>query len=221
MTEAIEVNRYIDHAVLKPDMTPADAEKHIVSGLEYHVRTVCVRPCDIPLAVRLCAGTDTDVSCVLAFPHGCALSASKVEEARRYVDLGAKEIDMVANIGFERAGLWAQFGADVHGVVEVAHAADVLVKVILETSYLTVEQAAAATEAAAAAQADFVKTSTGFASAGATEEMVKAMVAASKGRIAVKASGGIRTREQALRFIELGATRLGVGSTTTPVLCAC
>ena len=220
MAEDIQINRYIDHAVLKPDMTPADAEAQMRVGLDYHVRTICVRPCDIPLAVKLCSGTDTDVSCVLAFPHGCALSASKADEAKRYVELGAKEIDMVANIGWIRAGLWAQVTSDIYGVVNVAHAANVLVKVILETSYLTPEQAAGATEAAIAAKADFVKTSTGFASAGATEEMVKAMVAASKGRIAVKASGGIRTREQALRFIELGATRLGVGSTSTPVLCA-
>lgn len=220
MTGEIALNRYIDHAVLKPDMTPADAERHIASGIEFRVRTVCVRPCDIPLAARLCAGTDTAVSCVLSFPHGCALSAGKADEARRYVDLGAKEIDMVANIGYERAGLWELFADDVRGVVEAAHPAGVLVKVILETSCLTVDQAAAATEAAVSAQADFVKTSTGFASAGATEEMVEAMVAAAKGRIAVKASGGIRTREQALRFIEIGASRLGVGSTTTPVLCA-
>lgn len=220
MAEDIQINRYIDHAVLKPDMTPADAEAQMRVGLDYHVRTICVRPCDIPLAVKFCSGTDTDVSCVLAFPHGCALSASKADEAKRYVELGAKEIDMVANIGWIRAGLWAQVTSDIYGVVNVAHAANVLVKVILETSYLTPEQAAGATEAAIAAKADFVKTSTGFASAGATEEMVKAMVAASKGRIAVKASGGIRTREQALRFIELGATRLGVGSTSTPVLCA-
>ena len=215
----IALNRFIDHAILKPDMTPADAEAQMRLGLRYHVRTVCVRPCDIALAKKVCAGTDTGVSCVLSFPHGCALPAGKADEARRYVDLGVEEIDMVCNIGLARAGLWEPFADDIRAVTGVARPAGVGVKVILETCFLTPEQAAAATEAAIAAQADFVKTSTGFASGGATEEMVSAMVAAAKGRIAVKASGGIRTREQALRFLELGATRLGVGGTTTPVLC--
>lgn len=219
MDSSIQVNRYIDHAVLKPDMTPAEAEEHIRAGIGLAVRTVCVRPCDIPLAVRLCKGTETGVSCVLAFPHGCALSADKAADAARYAALGVDEIDMVCNIGWARAGLWDAFSEDVAGVVEAAHPAGVIVKVILETAYLTAGQAAEATEASIAAKADFVKTSTGFASAGATEEMVRTMVEAAKGRIAVKASGGIRTREQAERFIALGAARLGVGSTSSAALC--
>ncbi|MGI6494825.1 MAG: deoxyribose-phosphate aldolase [Kiritimatiellia bacterium] len=215
----VPVNRTIDHALLKPDMTPSDARAQIELGLRYHVRTVCVRPCDIPLALDLCRGSDTGVSCVLAFPHGGILSASKGDEARRYVDLGAHEIDMVANIGWIRAGLWEQVADDIRAVTSVARPAGVLVKVILETCLLAPEQAAKATEAAIRAQADFVKTSTGFAASGASEEMVGTLVEAAGGRIGVKASGGIRTREQALRYLELGATRLGVGGTSTPVLC--
>ncbi len=213
------IARYLDHAVLKPETTRAEALDQMRLGIDYQVRTLCVRPADIPLAVELCRGTQTEVSCVLAFPHGDALSASKADEARRYVDLGVAEIDMVVNYGFIRSVLWPELEADIRAVTAVAAPAGVKVKTIFETCFLTLAEVARATETAIAARADFVKTSTGFAGGGATEEAVKVMLDTAAGRIGVKPSGGIRDRQQAERYIAMGAARLGVGSTSTAAIC--
>ena len=214
-----DINRYLDHAVLKPDMTRAEALAEMRIGVEYKVRTICVRPADIPLAVELCKGTETEVSCVLAFPHGTALNTSKADEAKRYVEMGVAEIDMVVNYGFIRSGLWAELEADIRAVTDVARPAGVKVKTIFETATLTLDEVARATEVAIAAQADFVKTSTGFGGEGATEDGVRTMLATAAGRIEVKPSGGIRDRERAEMFIAMGATRLGVGASSTPGIC--
>lgn len=213
------IERYLDHAVLKPEMTRGAAVEQIRLGLCYNVRTVCVRPADILLAVDMCKGTQTGVSCVLAFPHGDAMSESKAEEARRHVSLGVDEIDMVVNYGFIRSGLWTELAADIMAVTDVARPFGVKVKTILEISALTLDEVARATEVAIASKADFVKTSTGFASGGATEEAVRVMLHTAGGRCGVKASGGIRDRERAEMFIAMGATRLGVGSTATAAIC--
>ncbi len=213
------IARYLDHAVLKPSFTRADAEREIRVGLEHNVRTVCVRPCDLELTVALCRNTNTLPGAVLAFPHGTHLPASKADEARRYVELGAREIDMVANYAFIRSELWDAVLEDLQAVTAVTRPAGVKLKVILETSELELPHVARATELALAAGADWVKTSTGFASGGATVEAVQTMLAAANGRIEVKASGGIRDLATAERFLAMGCTRLGVGSTTTPVLC--
>lgn len=213
------IERYLDHAVLKPEMSRAEALAEMQVGVNYRVRTICVRPADIPLAMASCEGTETGVCCVLAFPHGDALSASKADEAKRYVDLGVAEIDMVVNYGFIRSGLWSELEADIRAVTNVARPAGVLVKTIFETSTLSLEEVARATQAAIAAEADFVKTSTGFGGGGASEEAVRVMLDTAAGRIAVKPSGGIRDRARAEMFIAMGATRLGVGSTSTPAIC--
>ncbi len=213
------IERYLDHAVLKPDMPPEEALEQMKLGIDYNVRTICVRPTDIPVAIELCKDTQTEVSCVLAFPHGHALSQSKADEAKRYVDLGVSEIDMVVNYGLIRGGLWDEVQADIQAVTDVAIPANVKVKTIFETATLTLPEIARATEAAVAAKADFVKTSTGFGGEGATEEAVKTMLDIAASRIEVKPSGGIRDRQRAEMFIAMGATRLGVGSTSTPVIC--
>ncbi len=214
----LPICRYVDHAVLKPGYTRAEATSEIEVGLEHHVRTICVRPCDLALAVDLCEGTDTDPGVVLAFPHGCHLPASKAAEAREYVERGAREIDMVVNYGLIRSGEWSLVAEDIRAVTRVTRPAGIPLKVILETSELTLEQVAKATGIAIEAEADFVKTSTGFASGGATVEAVRTMLDTAAGRIRVKASGGIRDLATARRYIEMGCARLGVGSTTTPVL---
>lgn len=213
------IHRTLDHAVLKPEMTQAEAEAQIRLGLEYAVRTVCVRPCDLALAQRLCAGTTTDVCVVLGFPHGCGLSAAKAAEARLYREAGVAEVDMVANYGWIRSGAWDAVEADIRAVHEVLAPAGIPLKVIFETAFLSDEQIRQATELCATIGVAFVKTSTGFNGGGATEEAVRAMLETARGRVQVKPSGGIRTREQAQHFLEMGATRLGVGSATTPVLC--
>lgn len=211
--------RTIDHAVLKPERTQDDARREMQLGVHYNVRTICVRPADIELATSIAAGTDTAVSCVLAFPHGDILPASKSDEARRYMELGVAEIDMVVNYGLIRSGRWDRVEEDIRAVTSIARPAGVLVKTIFETCFLTEEQIVRATEAAVAAKADFVKTSTGFGEGGATVEAVRTMLNTAAGRIGVKASGGIRDRPTAEMYIAMGVARLGVGSTTTPVLC--
>jgi len=201
-------------------MTRVEAIDAIRLGLEYDVCTVCVRPCDIELAAAMCRGTSTDVSCVLAFPHGCTSSAVKSDEARRYMAAGAREIDMVVNFGFVRSGMWDAVVADIAAVTDVATPAGVVIKVILETSYLTLDQIRHATECAIEADANFVKTSTGFGGGGATVEAVQAMLDVAQGRIQVKPSGGIRDRARAEMFIAMGATRIGNGYNSTPAICA-
>jgi deoxyribose-phosphate aldolase len=214
-----DINRYLDHAVLKPELSRQDAIEAIQLGINYKVRTVCVRPCDIELAVKMCRGTDSEVSCVLSFPHGCTCSAVKADEARHYIEAGTNEIDMVVNFGFVRSAMWDDVVADIRAVTDVAKPAGILVKVIFETAYLTLDEIARTVECAVEAGADFVKTSTGFANEGATEEKVRAMLVAARGRIAVKASGGIRDRARAELFVKMGAKRLGNGYTSTVAIC--
>jgi len=213
------MNQYLDHAVLVPQMTRDEAVASIQLGIDYQVKTVCVRPCDIDLAVAMCRGTQTSVSCVLGFPHGTTCRESKAAEAALYCEKGVAEIDMVANYGWIRSGLWDEARSDIKAVVDVAHEHHVLVKVIFETSQLTLEQVAKATEISIEAGADFVKTSTGFNGEGASEEMVACMLKTAHGRIKVKPSGGIRDAARAKLFIEMGAERLGVNGSSTPAIC--
>jgi deoxyribose-phosphate aldolase len=212
------IARYIDHSILKPEMTQEESKKAILEGVAFSTRTVCVRPCDIELAVSLCKGTKTDVCCVLAFPHGCVPTEVKAFEASNYVSKGLNEIDMVVNFGYIRSGLWDLVLKDIRAVSDVTKKAGVLLKVIFETCTLTLEEIRRTTEICIEAGADFVKTSTGFHNQGATQEAIKAMLEASRGRIRVKASGGIRDFETAKQYIDMGVERLGVGSSTTPVL---
>lgn len=214
-----ELNWYLDAAVLKPEMTREEAEGEIRRSVALGVRTVCVRPCDIALAREICAGKETGVCVVLGFPHGSQLTASKADEARRYVDAGVDEIDMVANYGWARSGLWDLVRDDIAAVVEVCKPAGVPLKVIFETAQLEPEVIAPLVEACVAAGADFVKTSTGFNGAGASDEAVAAMVAAAGGRILIKPSGGIRDRERALALLAMGTHRLGVGSSSCEAIC--
>ncbi len=213
------INRFIDHAILAPELTRDEAASAIELGLRYRVRTVCVRPCDIAQALRLCQGSDTGVGTVLAFPYGTSLGASKADEARRHIDLGAAEIDMVLNYSLLRSGLEQAALEDIQAVSAVTVPAGVVLKVILEVSALSDRQIARGTELAVQAGAQFVKTSTGFGPSGASEQAVGTMVSAAAGRIGVKASGGIRDRAAAQKFIDLGCERIGVGYKTTPVIC--
>lgn len=213
------INRYLDHAVLKPELTEAEAVEAIELGLAYKVRTVCVRPCDLDLAVGLCRGSETGVCTVLGFPHGHALSAIKAAEAQAYVAKGVAEIDMVANYGWIRSGAWDRVTADIKAVAEVTKPAGVVLKVILETGVLGLPEVARSTAGAIEAGADFVKTSTGFNGGGATEEAVAEMLKAAAGRIRVKASGGIRDAARARAFLAMGCERLGVNYASVPAIC--
>ncbi|MCL2710190.1 MAG: deoxyribose-phosphate aldolase [Planctomycetaceae bacterium] len=215
----LPINCYIDHSVLVPQMPREEAVASIQLGIDYQVRTVCVRPCDIDLAVQMCRGTQTEVCCGLSFPHGTNCSETKRAEALLYCQKGVAEIDMVANYGWIRSGMWDEVRADVKAVVDVAHAHKVLVKVIFETSQLTLEQVSKMTEICIEASADFVKTATGFNGEGATEAVVECMLKTANGRIQVKPSGGIRDAARAKMFVDMGAHRLGVNGTSTPAVC--
>lgn len=215
----MKIARYLDAAILKPEMTPEQAEAAIRECIAYGAYTVCVRGCDIPLAKRLCEGTETKVSCVLDFPYGYGGTAAKRETARLYSEMGVAEIDMVMNYGAARGGSWEVVEEEIRGVVEEAHAKGVGVKVIFETSQLDDAQIRRATEASIAAGADFVKTSTGFNGGGATVEAVRAMLETAQGRIKVKPSGGIRNYETAKMYVDMGVDRLGVGYTSCKPIC--
>lgn len=214
------VNRYLDAAVLYPELERSEADEAIKKVIDLACRTVCVRPCDIDRAVDLCRGTATDVCVVLNFPHGCGLSEVKAFEAQTYIQRGVEEIDMVANYGLIRSGEWGLVEADIRAVAAVTRPHDVVLKVILETSALTRDQISQAVASAAAAQADYVKTSTGFADGGASVDAVQTMLDAARGSIKVKASGGIRDYSRARAYIDMGVSRLGVGYGAVEAICS-
>ena len=213
------ISRYLDAAVLYPELERDGARRAIESVIGYNCRTVCIRPCDLDIAVELCAGTATDVCVVLGFPHGCGLSRVKTLEAEAYMAGGAAEIDMVVNYGFIRSAAWNLVEDDIRAVTRVTRPGNIVTKVILETSELAPEQIAMATRCAIEAEADYVKTSTGFASGGASVEAVQTMLDAARGRIKVKASGGIRDFGQAQAYIAMGVERLGAGYPSLAAIC--
>ena len=216
----MKIARYIDHAVLNPAMTPEEVRAAIQLGIDNDVYSVCVQPRDIETALAMCKGTNTLVSCVLDFPHGCGGAAAKRAAARLYAEMGVQEIDMVMNYGAAKGGDWAAVREEIFGVVEEAHARGVLVKVIFETCELSEDCIRQGVDVCVDVGADFVKTSTGFAAKGATPDAVMTMVSQAAGRVRVKASGGIRTLEDARAYVEMGAERLGVGFSTVPKLVA-
>lgn len=212
--------RTLDAAVLAPEMTRSDAEKAIETCVEIDAYSVCVRPCDLQLAQTICAGSTTNVCVVLGFPHGVQLTASKVDEARRYVEMGVGEIDMVANYGWVRSGLWTEVEVDIAAVSAVMKAAGIPLKVIFETSTLNAEEIRKLVEICIRVGTDFVKTSTGFNGEGAQEQDVRLMLETADGRIKVKASGGIRDAQRAQRFLDMGVTRLGVNWSSSAAICS-
>lgn len=215
----MKIARYFDAAILKPDMTPEQVADAIKEAISFDSYTVCVRGCDIDLAVKMTEGTNTKVSCVLDFPYGYGGLEAKRADARAYAAKGVVDIDMVMNYGAARGGAWDVVEAEIKVVVEEAHAKGVNVKVIFETSQLTVEQIKKATEVSIAAGADFVKTSTGFNGSGASVEAVQAMLETAKGRCKVKPSGGIRNYETAKMYVDMGVDRLGIGFSSCKAIC--
>lgn len=208
-----EVAAAIDHAVLKPNFTDADVRKHAAMCIARGVKSMCVRPCDVALAADCLAGSNVLVSVVIGFPHGHHRPEVKAREAELAVRDGARELDMVMNVGRFLAGDCDAVRRDIQAVVNVAHAQGALVKVIQESGYLNLEQVALACRISEEAGADFVKTSTGFGPGSATPEIIDVMIRTVGGRLGVKPSGGIRDWNTAVGYLQQGATRLGVGST--------
>lgn len=215
----MKISRYLDLAVLKPEMTLDEVRTAIKTGIEYDVATVCVRPCDIALAVEMCKGTNTEVSCVLDFPHGTGGAENKAMQAALFAQQGVADIDMVMNYSYARSGAWDQVEDEIRRVVEQAHKYKVEVKVIFETSQLTLDEIKKATQVSIDAGADYVKTSTGFTGSGASVEAVQAMLDAAQGKIKVKPSGGIRNYETARMYADMGVHRLGVGYSSAADVC--
>jgi len=208
-----QVAKTIDHAVLKPNMTDDDLKKNAAKCIEMGVFSMCVKPCDVKATAELLKGSGVKVSCVLSFPHGADASEVKVFQAQKAIEDGTNEIDMVMNIGKFLSGDYEYVLNDIKAVVETAHRQGVLVKVIQECYYLSLDQVAKACEIACQAGADFVKTSTGFAAGSATPEAVQVMVNTVGSKMKIKAAGGIRDWNTAVAYLEQGADRLGIGST--------
>jgi deoxyribose-phosphate aldolase len=208
-----EVAATLDHAVLKPSLTDADIEANAKMCIARGVKSLCVRPCDVALAAKCLAGSDVLVSVVIGFPHGHHLPEVKALEAGLAIRDGARELDMVMNIGKFLGGDHDAVRKDIEAVVAVAKPHGVLVKVIQESGYLTLEQVATACLITEEAGADFVKTSTGFGPGSATPEIIAVMLKTVGGRLGVKPSGGIRDWKTATGYLAQGANRLGVGST--------
>ena len=200
----------IDHTLLKPEATPAQIEKLCAEAAEYHFASVCVNPVYIPLAARLLKGSGVKVCCVVGFPLGAITPEQKAAEAASCAAMGAEELDMVIHVGAAKAGDWALVQRDIEGVVKAA--VGHTVKVIIETCLLTDEEKVKACEAAKAAGAHFVKTSTGFSTGGATTHDIALMRKTVGPEMGVKASGGIRDYETAMAMIEAGANRIGASA---------
>ena len=203
----------IDHAVLKPTQTERDVVDACTLGRREHIASVCVKPFYVPVTARLLKDSGVLTSTVIGFPHGGQSPEVKVSTASNALRDGATELDMVINIGALIDKDYATIEREVASVVGLAHANEAQVKVILETSYLDDAQKAIAAQIAAAAGADYVKTSTGFGPEGATVEDVRLLRDVVGPTMGVKASGGIRTLDDALAMIEAGATRLGTSGT--------
>ena len=201
---------YIDQTLLKPDASLPQIKKICEEAKTYHFASVCVNSYWIPTVAAELAGTDIAPCSVIGFPLGTGLSSSKAAEAKDAIAAGAKEIDMVINVGAIKSGDWDGVKKDIEAVNAVKGGAKL--KVIIETCLLTDEEKVKACQASMEAGADFVKTSTGFSTGGATAHDVALMRQTVGDGLGVKASGGIRTLEDALTMIEAGASRLGASA---------
>jgi deoxyribose-phosphate aldolase len=213
MRTVAEIAAMIDHSLLRPELTTTEIEDGCALAARYRVASVCVRPCDVPLAVSLLAGTGVLVGTVVGFPHGGAATATKAAEAALAVGQGAAELDLVLAIGRLRSGDLEYVEDDIRAVVGAAAGAPV--KVVLENAYLTDEQKVAGCRAAERAGAAYVKTSTGFAPGGATLDDLRLMRASVSPAVRVKAAGGVRTLDTLLAMADLGVTRFGATATAT------
>lgn len=208
---ATNIAKYIDHTLLKADAKKEQIEILCQEAKEYNFASVCVNPTWVGLASEMLNGTGVDVCTVIGFPLGANTPETKAFETRNAIENGATEVDMVINIGALKSGNTELVEKDIRAVVEAAKG-KALTKVIIETSLLTEDEKVTACELSVKAGADFVKTSTGFSTGGATVEDIRLMRKVVGPEIGVKASGGVRNAEDANNMIEAGATRIGASS---------
>ena len=202
----------IDHTLLKPESTAEQIEQLCAEAAQYHFGAVCVNACWVATAAQALQGTGVKVGATIGFPWGTSSTAAKVAETRQAIADGAREVDMVLAYGKLKSGDYAAVAEDTREVVRLAHKHDVLVKVILETSMLNQDEKVTACLLAKQAGADFVKTSTGFQGGGATAEDIALMRAVVGPDLGVKASGGVRSYDDAKKMIAAGATRIGTSA---------
>jgi deoxyribose-phosphate aldolase len=210
--EIEEIARLIDHTLLKPEASRDDIRKLCDEAAHFGFASVCINPWNVPLAAEILRGTKVKICTVVGFPLGATLPQAKIYETEEAIKLGAQEIDMVINIGALKSGQDDVVESDIRGVVEASHRGGAICKVILETALLTKEEKIRASTLAKRAGADFVKTSTGFSSAGATTEDVALMRSVVGPEIGVKAAGGVRTFEDLKKLVAAGATRIGASA---------
>lgn len=210
--------RMIDHTLLKPEATKQQIEQLCAEAKHFQFASVCVNPCYVKLCAQLLRDTKVKVCTVIGFPLGATSTEAKVAEAEQALKDGARELDMVINVGMLKSGMDAYVEQDIRAVGRVAHRTGAILKVIIETGLLTDEEKVKACVIAKRAGADFVKTSTGFSKGGATAGDIRLMRKVVGQALGVKASGGVRTQEQALELIESGADRIGASASVKIVL---
>ncbi len=206
----MELNKYIDHTALKSAVTEKEIKTLCYEAVKYNFKSVCVNPCDVKLASQTLKGSPVKVCTVIGFPLGKNPTSVKVFETKKALKDGATEFDMVINVAKLKEGEVGYVENEIKSVIKKARGN--VVKVIIETGLLTDEEIALATQIVCRAGADFVKTCTGFTGGVATESAVKIMKENLSGKTLIKASGGIKTKEDALKFIELGVSRIGASA---------
>ncbi|MBR2824241.1 MAG: deoxyribose-phosphate aldolase [Clostridia bacterium] len=208
-----DIASMLDHSTLQPWLTEADIRHGCEIALKYGTASVCARPCDVPILSEMLEGSGVRVCTVIGFPHGANETAVKLAEAQLALAEGCEELDMVLNIGKLKAGAYEEVGNEIRLIANAAHEAGAILKVILETCYLTDEEKVTACHLSEQAGADFVKTSTGYGSAGCTIEDLKLMRSSVSQKVRIKGSGGIRDLDTVLAARAAGASRCGVSAT--------
>ena len=215
-----DIAKMIDHSLLNPSLTERELEAGCRLAVDYDVASVCIMPFYLKRCAEILRGSTVKASTTIGFPHGGHATAIKVAVARQALDVGGEELDMVVNISKAVSGDWPYVKADVQAVLEVTHGRGRKLKVIFENCYLNDEQRIKLCEICGGLGVDWVKTSTGYGSGGATEADVRLMRQHSPSRVQVKAAGGIRDLDKLLVFRALGATRIGA-SRTAEILNEC
>ncbi|MGE3805490.1 MAG: deoxyribose-phosphate aldolase [Gemmataceae bacterium] len=210
-----DLAKMIDHSLLQPVLTDADLEAGCKLAAEYNAASVCIKPYAVKQAARWLAGTSVLVGTTVGFPHGGHLTSVKVYESEQAMADGARELDMVVNIGKVLGKDWRAVADDIHAVVGVAHKGQAIVKVIFENCFLQAEHKEQLCRICGEVGADFVKTSTGYGDGGATDEDLKLMRRCAPPQVQVKAAGGVRTYERLLAVRAMGVTRVGATATKT------
>ncbi len=207
------IAKRIDHSLLGPALTPGELEEGCRLAARYRVASVCIKPFAVSLAARLLDGSEVAVGTTIGFPHGGHSSAVKILEAKQAMDDGATELDMVINIGQAIGGEWDAVTSEIAAITKVAHLGGAIVKVIFENCYLSDDQKVKLCQICAECSADYIKTSTGYGTGGATQEDLRLMRRIAPPRVKLKAAGGIRTLDASIEVAKLGCDRIGASRT--------